>query len=122
MVWVKVSSRSRDGREQVDAHLVVYSVTDRASFVFAQSCLQDLRPAKRHGVVILVANKQDLVRNRVISEEGSTAQCAHDTIRRAVVTRAQKLVEASLKPNYITLAGSELAPNMFGASSELVRS
>ena len=27
-----------------------------------------------------------------------------------------------IKPNSITLAGSELAPNMFGASSELVRS
>jgi len=27
-----------------------------------------------------------------------------------------------LKPNSITLASSELAPNMFGASSELVRS
>jgi len=25
-------------------------------------------------------------------------------------------------PNYITLAGSELAPNRFGARSELVRS
>ena len=32
-------------------------------------------------------------------------------------------VEAvSLKPNSITLASSGLAPNMFGASSELVRS
>jgi len=28
---------------------------------------------------------------------------------------------AELKPNSITLAGSELAPNMFGASSELAR-
>jgi len=27
-----------------------------------------------------------------------------------------------LKPNSITLASSELAPNMFGASSELVQS
>jgi len=27
-----------------------------------------------------------------------------------------------LKPNFITLASSELAPNMFGACSELVRS
>ena len=70
MVCAQVSSRSRDSREQVDAHLVVYSVTDRPSFLFAQSCLQDLRPAKRHNVVILVANKQDLVRNRVIAEEG----------------------------------------------------
>jgi len=31
-------------------------------------------------------------------------------------------VFTSLMPNSITLAGSELAPNMFGASSELVRS
>jgi len=29
---------------------------------------------------------------------------------------------AVTKPNSITLASSELAPNMFGASSELVRS
>jgi Ras family len=49
---------------------VIYSVTDRPSFQYAQSCLQELRPAKRHNVVILVANKQDIVRNRVISEEG----------------------------------------------------
>jgi GTPase SAR1 family protein len=54
----------------VDANLVIYSVTDRVSFQYAQSCLQELRPAKRHNVVILVANKQDIVRNRVISEEG----------------------------------------------------
>jgi len=66
----QAASKTRDNREPVDAHVVVYSVTDRVSFVFAQSCLQDLRPAKRHNVVILVANKQDLVRNRVISEEG----------------------------------------------------
>ena len=70
MVDVQAASKIRDSTEQVDAHLVVYSVTDRSSFIFAQSCLQDLRPTKRHNVVILVANKQDLVRNRVISEEG----------------------------------------------------
>ena len=61
------ASKSRD---LVEANLVVYSVTDRASFQYAQSCLQELRPAKRHNVVILVANKQDIVRNRVISEQG----------------------------------------------------
>jgi len=32
------------------------------------------------------------------------------------------LVDVVLKPNSITLASSELAPNMFGASSQLVRS
>ena len=30
-----------------------------------------------------------------------------------------RLLFTALKPNSITLAGSELAPNMFGASSEL---
>ena len=61
-------NKSRELR--VDAYLVVYSVTDKGSFSYAQTCLQDLRPAKRHNVVILVGNKQDLVRNRIISEEG----------------------------------------------------
>jgi len=36
--------------------------------------------------------------------------------------RYVNLQAISLKPNSITLASSELAPNMFGASSELVRS
>lgn len=62
-------AKRKDALIQADANLVVYSVTDRNSYAFAQTCLQDLRPAKRHNVVILVANKQDLVRNRVISEE-----------------------------------------------------
>jgi len=62
--------KANKSRDLVEANLVVYSVTDRASFQYAQSCLQELRPAKRHNVVILVANKQDIVRNRVISEQG----------------------------------------------------
>ena len=62
--------QANKSRDLVDANLVVYSVTDRLSFQYAQSCLQELRPAKRHNVVILVANKQDIVRNRIISEEG----------------------------------------------------
>ena len=62
--------QANKNKDLVDANLVVYSVTDRNSFSYAQACLQDLRPAKRHNVVILVGNKQDIVRNRVISEEG----------------------------------------------------
>lgn len=50
-----------------DAFLVVYSVTDRSSFRYAQTCLQELRPDKRCNAVILVANKSDVVRNRVVS-------------------------------------------------------
>ena len=54
----------------VDGYLVIYAVTDRPSFRYAQSCLQELRPAKRHNAVILVANKADVVRNRVVSTAG----------------------------------------------------
>ena len=65
------------GGGEVDAYLVVYSVTDRSSFVYAQTCLADLKrrrktlpPPLTSSAVVLVANKQDLVRNRVVSESG----------------------------------------------------
>jgi len=58
----------------VDAYLVVYAATDRLSFTFAQLCLQDIRKRKGpRAVAVLVANKQDLVRNRVISTSGIDA-------------------------------------------------
>jgi len=60
-------------KRSVDGFLVIYSVTDRSSYRFAQSCLQELRPAKRHNAVILVANKTDVVRNRLVSTAGQTA-------------------------------------------------
>ena len=66
--------QGRDGKPAGDGFLVVYSVTDRSSFRYAQTCLQELRPAKRQNVVILVANKNDLVRNRIISETGDDAR------------------------------------------------
>jgi len=37
-------------------------------------------------------------------------------------TYSRPVAQAQLKPNSITLASSELAPNMFGVSSEPVRS
>jgi len=45
-----------------------------------------------------------------------TARPKHHTVAESFTFRT------ALKPNSITLAGSELAPNMFTASSELVRS
>ncbi|ELT99692.1 hypothetical protein CAPTEDRAFT_184009 [Capitella teleta] len=58
-------------RDDVDAFLVVYSVTDRNSFSYAQACLQDIcgkgKVCKK--AVILVANKQESVRNRAVSED-----------------------------------------------------
>ena len=63
-----------------DAYVVVYSVTDRSSFVYAQSCLVDIKRRRKtlartttttmSSAVVLVANKQDQVRSRVVSESG----------------------------------------------------
>ena len=59
----------------VDVFLLVYSVTDRQSFNYVQQCLQDgakVRRRRRAGLVV-VANKYDLVRNRVVTTAGSSA-------------------------------------------------
>ncbi len=58
----------------IDAHVIVYSVLDELSFEFARDKLKEVK-AQRNAmmpdpVIILVANKQDVVRNRQISEHG----------------------------------------------------
>lgn len=56
----------------VDAYLVVFSVDSRASFGAAIERLNTLRES--HGTdraIILVANKIDLVRRRMVSSEGT---------------------------------------------------
>ena len=62
----------------VDAYAVVFSVTDGSSFSFASACLQtiqrrSLKTGGRSPAVILVANKNDLVRNRIVTDYGITA-------------------------------------------------
>lgn len=56
---------------EVDAYVVVYSITDRRSFQKAEDFVNDIR-ASGHEVeaVIVVANKSDLVRGRLVAEEG----------------------------------------------------
>jgi len=65
----------------VDAYVIVFSVTDAASFSFASACLQSIQKRSwktdgRSPSVILVANKNDLVRNRVITDPGNTTLCS----------------------------------------------
>lgn len=54
------------------AYAVVYSCADRASFECAEKILQDLWTMDTIGTkaVILVSNKADLVRSRVVTTEG----------------------------------------------------
>jgi len=68
----------------VHGYLVIYSVTDRSSFRYAQSCLQELRPAKRLNAVILVANKADVVRNRLVSTAGRSRARENKTRMRVI--------------------------------------
>ena len=60
----------------IDAHVIVYSVADRPSFRFAQERLKEVKATRNvmiaEPATILVANKQDIVRNRVISEHGAS--------------------------------------------------
>ena len=60
----------------VDAFIVVFSVTDESSFLFASSSVQFIhrrlsKVARSSTAIILVANKNDLVRNRVITDYGN---------------------------------------------------
>lgn len=59
-----------------DAFLLLYSVTDRASFLRASELrisLRRFRPAQRTPI-ILVGNKCDLVRRREVSVTGEATQ------------------------------------------------
>ena len=80
--------QENDVIKQADAYVVVYSMTDRSSYQWAYSFVDDVtqtrsdvsgddvRRAKLRSqymdVVILVANKSDLVRKRQVSTEGET--------------------------------------------------
>jgi len=78
--------QENDVIKQADAYVVIYSMTDRSSYQWAYSFIDDVTQARSDvtaddvrlpshcsptvDVVILVANKSDLVRKRQVSTEG----------------------------------------------------
>ena len=58
----------------IDCHVIVYSVVDRPSFNYAEGRLKEVKSQKNKllpdPIIILVANKQDIVRNRQVPEHG----------------------------------------------------
>ena len=59
---------------ETDAYIVVYSVTDKETFDEAVDVLYEIRksPDRSNAAIILVANKNDMVRNRDVTIEGSS--------------------------------------------------
>lgn len=56
-----------------DAYLLIYNVTDRTSFESIIDSLFDLKQSRetRDRAIILVGNKSDLVRARIVTPEGN---------------------------------------------------
>ena len=82
MVLYILSLQDHHQYEAIDAHVIVFSVTDRGSFRYAEARLREIKADPMHNtlVTILVANKEDLVRNRVISEDGECQCLTNDGI------------------------------------------
>ncbi|CAE1262991.1 unnamed protein product [Acanthosepion pharaonis] len=58
----------------IDAYMIVFGIDDRRSFTSAVDLLYRLRKDDVHNsIVVLVANKVDLVRNRVVTTEEAKA-------------------------------------------------
>lgn len=76
-VWQNDGERAQECYMQSgDAFLLLYSITDRSSFLRASELritLRRLRPAQ-HTPIILVGNKCDLVRRRQVSTNGKNPQ------------------------------------------------
>ncbi|CAF1585425.1 unnamed protein product, partial [Didymodactylos carnosus] len=61
--------------DEGDAYVIVYSITDRQSFQIASNLAKNIRErdkdTDKHIPIILVGNKSDLVRKRVVSKEAA---------------------------------------------------
>ncbi|XP_011443375.3 GTP-binding protein GEM [Magallana gigas] len=54
--------------EEADACIVMFAVSDKASFQFAKLCVQNIRKNHRENIpIFLVANKSDMIRYRKVS-------------------------------------------------------
>lgn len=63
---ISISELTRDN----DAFIVVYSITDKSSYLVASDLLKSIRMNDNQRPVILVGNKSDLVRKRSVNRDG----------------------------------------------------
>ena len=66
--WQEVSQYG-----DADAYIVVYSVLDRVTFSDAVDVMHDIRKIedRKNTTIILVSNKQDMVRKKRVTPEGN---------------------------------------------------
>ncbi|CAH1797178.1 unnamed protein product [Owenia fusiformis] len=68
-----------DEKYKVDAYLVVFSLISRQSYLHAKNVLKTLNEEPHHCAILLIGNKNDIVRNRKVSCEGaktSSKECS----------------------------------------------
>lgn len=72
-IFFKLQTSSED--EEADACIVMFAVSDKASFQFAKLCVQNIRKNHRENIpIFLVANKSDMIRYRKVSTNGKLFQ------------------------------------------------
>lgn len=72
-IFIKLQTSSED--EEADACIVMFAVSDKASFQFAKLCVQNIRKNHRENIpIFLVANKSDMIRYRKVSTNGKLFQ------------------------------------------------
>ena len=117
----------RSWRREVDGLLRVLLTARNQSMTDAQHEVTELRSALRR-----IERRLDVHGGRstgddvAVAGDSRTSDEQRAGLMREPMSQQQQVnwpgCLSVLKPNFITLAGSELASNTFGASSELVRS
>lgn len=98
-----------------DAYLIVYSITDRASFEKASELRIQLRRARQTEdiPIILVGNKSDLVRCREVSVSGERVCDMGSTLARLTLAHQQVLFPITCKAATRALVGCSVKLNVY---------
>ena len=95
---------------ETDAYIVVYSVTDKETFDEAVDVLYEIRksPDRSNTAIILVANKNDMVRNRDVTIEGSFLSRSISFWLIFILSKVQKICVILNFGSYYPLMSTEI--------------
>ncbi|XP_054719057.1 uncharacterized protein LOC129228403 [Uloborus diversus] len=109
-----------------DAHVIIYSVTNRRSFMRALDLVTQVQRVFRKSAILLVGNKSDLVRVRAVtSDEGQTSAKERESLfietSAAINHQVDELLVSILAQIRVKCAKSEQAAAKWGANHSLSR-